>query len=82
MSVFQAADLKELTAFPRQQDQLAVVKRDARKGADAFFQRIMQTPLKVIGLKDPSILMRLDHASFWDTILKQQQNNIRQPHPL
>lgn len=28
-------------------------------------------------LNGPSILMRLDHASFWDNILKQQQNNIQ-----
>ena len=27
-------------------------------------------------LKNPSILLRLDHESFWDNILKQQDNNL------
>ena len=49
MSVFQTVDLQALPDFPKHQDQLAIVERKSLEGADAFFEKLMQTPFSVIG---------------------------------
>jgi len=49
MSVFQIPDLQALPEFPKQQKQLAILKRKPIEGADAFFQKLMRTPFNVIG---------------------------------
>ena len=49
MSVFQAADLGELTRFPQRKDQLAVLQRQAPKEAEVFFEKLMHTSIGVIG---------------------------------
>ena len=49
MSVFQTPDLKALSDFPKQQDQLAIVGRKPLDGADVFFQKMMRAPLRIIG---------------------------------
>lgn len=49
MTIFQASDLQELSHFQHRQEPLAVAKRLAPEGAGAYFKKVMQTPLRIIG---------------------------------
>lgn len=49
MSVFQAHNLQALSDFQKRSDQLAIVARAPLEGADAFFQKLLQTPFNIIG---------------------------------
>ncbi len=56
MGVFVAADLEALPQFSQRQDQLAIVERQAPEEASPFFQKLMETPLRITGQ------VRKDHA--------------------
>lgn len=49
MSVSQIKTLEKLPDSLRQQDQLAIVERKPPEQADVFFQKLTQTPLRIIG---------------------------------
>ena len=49
MSVFQVAEFRKLPHFSRQSYQLAMFEREPLEGAGLFFQRLIQSSLRVIG---------------------------------
>ena len=49
MSVFKTKTLEELLGFPKQQDQLAIVTRKQPEEAGIFFEKLLRTPIKIIG---------------------------------
>lgn len=68
MSVYQVIDLHALPDFPKRQDQLAIVEREPLDGSDAFFQKLMHTPLRVIG--------RVSKVNSIDDILRTLEDTI------
>jgi hypothetical protein len=49
MSVFRTKSIEALKNFATHQDQLGIVERKIPAGADAFFQKLMQTPFGIAG---------------------------------
>lgn len=49
MQIFKAAHLKELPAFSKRQDQLALLERQAPQQSKAFFQKLMQARFNMTG---------------------------------
>ena len=57
MSVYQASNIQSLREFSKTENQLAVLERCPLKGADKFFNKLMQSDFSLIGqaFKDSSL---------------------------